>query len=107
MRKKFKLSRKTIVNYLGKGTKFKWCEYNAEIESKKASHINGKSNGKKVEIFKNKESLGIFNSVIELARQSEDLFNVKLNRHYIYKVCNGKQKHHKGYIFKYINDNIE
>ena len=52
--------------------------------------------------FKDGKSLGIFKSCSEFERQSEKMFNVKLSSICIAKVCNGKQKIHKGYTFKYI-----
>ena len=97
------LSKITVKIYLKQGNKLGWCNYNAKEELKKSTSINGKMNGKPVEIFKNGISLGIFPSCIELERQSENLFGVKLNNGNMSMVCKGKHKHHKGYTFKYIS----
>lgn len=99
------LNRNTIVNYLKKGTKLGWCEYDPKEEMKKSSTKVGKARGKKVEAFKSGQSLGIFSSCAELERQSEELFGVKLNNSKISSVCRGKRKQHKGFTFKYIEDN--
>ncbi|MDC4245549.1 hypothetical protein [Clostridium perfringens] len=84
----FNLSTMTIRNYLKKGTKLGWCDYDANF-------------GKKVEIFKNNKSLGIFPSCAELERQSEELFGVKLLISSISAVCNKKLKSYKDFTFKY------
>lgn len=93
--KLFNLNEQTIKKYLKEGTKLNWCEY----KSKKV----GKSNEKQVEIFKNGVSLGIFESMLELERQSERLFGVKLLNNSISEVCREKRIYHKGYTFKYAN----
>ena len=98
----FKIGRSTIINYLKKGAKLGWCKYDPKIEMRKSGLKSGKSKGRKVEIFKNNKSLGIFNSCNELERKSKELFQVKLLNQAICDVCNGKIKHYKGYTFKYI-----
>lgn len=92
----FKVNRVTISNYLKRGNKLGWCKYNPEEESKKIS--------KKVEIFKDNKSLGVFESCAELERQSEELFGFKLSRSGISAVCNNKLKQYKGFTFKYVEE---
>lgn len=99
---KFNLGRTTIIRYLKQGVKLGWCNYNSEEEAKKNIKINCKNNCKSVEILKNDKSLGIFKSVIELERQSEELFGVKLLSGHISKVCRDEKPQYKGYTFKYI-----
>ena len=98
-----KLSKTTITKYLKKSTKIGWCVYDAEEEYLKGVRKLNK-NGKQVELFKNKESLGIFPSCSELERQSEKLFGVKLLRSNISNVLIGNRPHYKGFTFKYINE---
>ena len=57
---------------------------------------------KKVEIFKDGISLGVFFGMSELQRQSEELFGTKLDYRKISAVCSGKRNHHKGYTFRYV-----
>lgn len=102
---KFNTSRKTIINYLKKGTKLGWCYYNPKEEQRKYIFKAVKSISKEVEIFKDGKSLGIFESCMELSRQSEDLFGIKLKSKSISAVCTGKLNHHKGFTFKYTNNN--
>ncbi|MCX0396187.1 hypothetical protein LI014_02150 [Clostridium perfringens] len=97
------LNRNTIVNYLKKGTKLGWCKYDSKKEREKGRSKKGK-NAKKVEIFKDNESLGIFESCHELERQSEELFGVKLFQSNIGHVCLGRRKSHKGFTFKYVTE---
>lgn len=103
---KFELSASTISEYLKKGTKHGWCEYDPKEEMRKNSSKNGKSNSKKVEIFSGiGESLGVFTSIRELSKQSEELFGVKLWQGNISSVCMGKRKQHKGFTFKFLENN--
>ena len=95
----------TIIEYLKKGNKLGWCDYNPKEEMKKNGSKNGKSQGKPVEIFKDNESLGVFESASELERQSEKLFGVKLYIGNISAVCLKKKKQYKGFIFRYIENN--
>ena len=97
----FNLARITVIKYLKKGSEIGLCNYNSNEELIKGRKKLNK-NGKQVEIFKDGISLGIFKSCSELERQSEKMFDVKLSSICIAKVCNGKQKIHKGYTFKYI-----
>lgn len=101
--KVFKTDRGTIVNYLKKGTKLDWCKYNPKEELKKSALNNGFLLKKKVEIFKNNQSLGVFESCAELDRQSEELFGIKLCNSNISSCCLNKRKSHKGFTFKYVD----
>jgi len=96
------LNRSTICKYLKEGSKFGWCNYNPNNERMKS--LGHKVNIRKVEVFKNDTSLGIFESTNDIERKSEACFGVKLLQSCISLVCNGKQKSHKGFIFKYINN---
>jgi len=97
-----KLHSSTIINYLKRGNNLNWCDYDVKEENRKQCIILGKDTGKKVEIFKEEISLGIFESCAELERQSQNIFNTKLLGCAMSMVCSGKRKHHKGYTFKYI-----
>ncbi|MDU4051201.1 MAG: hypothetical protein E7H33_09815 [Clostridium perfringens] len=101
---KFKLSQATIINYIKKGTKLGWCNYNSKEEIKRIGKQNGKLIGKTVEIFKDGQSLGIFDSCSELDRKSEYKFGEKLRFSMIASVCRGERNTYKGYQFKYIEN---
>ena len=103
--KKFKLSQISIISYLKRGSKLRWCKYDSKERLRKHSTRLGKSRRRKVEIFKGNKSLGIFSSCTELSRQSEKLFEVKLLNNMISMVCNGKRKQYKGFAFKYVEEN--
>ena len=83
-----KLDESTIRDYLKKGKIQGWCEYIPRYK-------------KKVEISKEGISLGVFPSVSELVRDSEELFGIKLNAGAISSICLGRRNHHKGYTFQY------
>lgn len=99
----------TIRDWLKHGNGI-WCNYDPKEESRKSQLLLGIRNkercSKQVEIFKDGISLGIFNSVTELVKQSEELFNVKFNNTNISSVCRKKRKHYKGFTFKYVNKNL-
>lgn len=92
----------TIRKYLERGTRLKWCSYDPKKEVKKVASKSGKLNSKQVEIFKDDVSLGVFDSVAELERQSEELFGVKLIQSGISQVCLGIKEKYKNFKFKYI-----
>lgn len=46
----------------------------------------------------------IFKSIGDCERQSLEIFNVKLNKECVRRVCQGERNHHKGYIFKFTSD---
>ncbi|EGT3606928.1 hypothetical protein FKF97_11035 [Clostridium perfringens] len=105
----FNLDKSSIIEYLKKGAKLSWCDYNPKEEMSKRGSKYGKNSAKKVEIFKDGLSLGVFESLSELERQSEKNFGVKLLVSQVSNVCNGRRKQYKGYTFRYINgkDNLE
>lgn len=100
----FKMDRTTVSGYLKKGTKLGWCIYDTKEEYIKGLNKAWLSSKKEVEIFKDGESLGIFESCVELSRQSEELFGVKLDARRISDVCNKKLWKHKDFAFKYIDE---
>ena len=85
----FKINPTTISRYLKTGTKIDLCNF-----------YSGSS--RKVEIFKDGISLGIFKSCSELSRQSEKLFNIKLDYRSILFVATGKGQNYKGFNFRYV-----
>ena len=97
----FYKDKNTIRNYLKIGNELNWCKYNPIIEKSNVSEKNGKRNKKSIEIFKDGMSLGIFESCVELSKQSEELFGVKLNKENISAVARGVRKKYKGFTFKY------
>lgn len=103
LEKRFKST--AIRNYLKRGKKLGWCNYNSKEEIQKSSSKNGKLSGKALEVFKEGKSLGIFESCIELERQSEELFGVKMTSSGIAQACRGVLKTYKGFMFKYIENN--
>lgn len=97
-----KIHQSTIVSCLNKGAKAGICNYNPRIEKSKSSSINGKKSIKKVEVFKDDSSVGIFDSLTQLSMVSMDIFNINLSRKSVSDVCSGKRESYKGFTFKYI-----
>ncbi|NFF77684.1 hypothetical protein FCV38_11995 [Clostridium sporogenes] len=98
-----KLNRCTVREYLKKGNEiWDWANYSPEEETEKTL-IKGREICKRpIKVFKNDISLGIFESAIEVERESEKLFGVKLSSRHIPSVCKGKRQSHKGYTFEYV-----
>lgn len=101
----FHYDQSTIRRWLKKG-EFIWKEHVYDVENEKCLwHIKrAKTQGKAVSIYKDDIWLGTFYSAGELERKSEELFGVKLSNQKINAVANGKRKHHKGYIFKFVKE---
>ena len=100
LEKIFKMGRSAIIRYLKKGMELGWCNYNGKEELKKS----GERCGKVVAMydldgnFIMKES-----STVKLKERCLKELNIDLDTGNISKVCNGKYKTYKGYIFKYID----
>lgn len=103
----FKLSKGTILSYLKKGKTLGWCEYSESVEflrrNEKLQLYNKEQYSKRVEVYKDEISLGIFPSVTSLCNSSGELFNIFFSISGISNACNGRSKTHKGFIFKYVN----
>ena len=99
----FKTNKTVITSYLKEGSKLGWCVYNPEEEKSKSDNKLGK-NGKKVQVFKDGEELGIFESTNEVERISKSMFGVEMRSRSIARVCRGERNHHKGYTFKYVEE---
>lgn len=105
--KYMKIANGTIVRYLTNGKMLNWCNYDKTWYYEETAKRTKELRSKKVEIFKDGNSLGVFNSGAELERKSIDMFGVKLASCKISMVCNSKRNSHKGYTFKYIDNNTE
>lgn len=100
------LSRSVINKYLHIATKLKWCNYNGKMEMAKNCRKIAGVNNKQVEVFENGVSKGTFKSASELERCSRDIFGDVLYTGGISLACRGKRKQYKGYMIKYIEDDI-
>ena len=102
----FKLNYSTIRNYLKKGNSLDWCGYDTKEEiMKNKNRMKFKSEeirSKKIEVFKDGISLGVFPSIKILSQKSEKIFGIKLIRRYISEVANNKQQQYKGFTFKFL-----
>ena len=96
-----KINRNTIVKYLKQGTRLGWCNYDISISKKIGKDKSSKAKMKKILSIENGQ---IFEGCNALSRDSKRIFNVFLQPACISNVCNGKQKHHKGFTFKYVED---
>jgi len=107
--KDFKLSRDTILRMIHKGVKLGICEYDTVEEKKRASKIGGevikKNRTKPILVYdKNDNFVGEYSGAKQLSKISENIFGIKFDYEGIIYTCNGTQKTHKGYKFKYKND---
>lgn len=102
--RKFDLDRSSIVTYLKKGTKLRWCNYDPKEESFKSSSKSGKASGKNVMMLFENGDVKIFNSCHEIERLSENMFGIKIYHTYACRVAKGTIKSRKNFTFKYIED---
>ena len=107
----FNVSSHTILDYLKQGNKIGICNYNVDKEFRKQISINNKNKNynskdrkcKKVEIFKDGKSLGVFNSTTILIEYFYNNYGIKFDDSKISNVCLGKRKTHKKHTFKYVS----
>lgn len=99
--------RNTITKWLKQGNELNWCEYCPIEELRKSSSKNGKLGRKLVIVLKDEIALGVFESKLELERQSKNLFGTKLLSSNMSSVCSGKLKTYKGFSFKLVLDITE
>lgn len=93
-----KLERHTIYQYLKKGSRLKWCDYEEQKLNRNA-HKQAKKEWNKPIICL--ETGKKFNSASECERVSLNVFGVKLIHSMISMVCTGKRQQYKGYHFKF------
>lgn len=93
------ISNTTLLSYLKKGNKFKWCDYNKNYTIATRSKLFQPHNKKRVLCVELNEE---FESATECARQLSKRFNKKFGQGNISSVCNCKQKSHNGFIFRYV-----
>lgn len=79
--------------------------HSEETKRKMSEALKGEKNtfSKRVEIFKDGLSLGIFPCTMELERKSEELFGTRLLNSNISRVCTGKKPQYKNFTFKYVD----
>lgn len=112
--KYFEINSATVTRYLNKGNKLNLCTYDSKQAMKvggaKGASKSAEKSKRQVEIFKDGISLGIFESMADLERQSKELFGVKLNHGSISRACNIHSTRpitsYNGYTFKYVEDTI-
>ena len=91
----------TLIRYLKTGNRLGLCHYapgEKKFKSKKSIKIKPE---RKVEMFLNNESIGVF-GIDSLIKKSEEMFGEVFHKDSIQRVCNSKRKTYKGYTFKYI-----
>ena len=84
----------TICKWLKVGQPLGWCNY----DPKKSNIAKGKLVGKSLICLENGF---MFKSASDCARQSEELFGIKLGGCGISAVCRGTFKKYKGFTFEY------
>ena len=86
----------TIKEYLKRGTKIGWCEYDSKEEMRRNGRLKGKSNIKPVSQYSLEgKFIKTYPSVREAERQTG------INNTSISACCNGKRKTAGGYIWKH------
>lgn len=104
----FNVNRATILDYLKRGKELGLCNYDVEKAKQEAHMIAGKAAQKKLSkrlaaYDSENNFLGEFKNAKYTAEYFKENFDIKLNPNNIQDVCTGRYKHHKGYIFKYLD----
>ena len=103
----FNSSGKTIRDYLKKGLKHNWCDYNIEaakeLNKQNLIDLNIERCSKPVSVYKEDVFIKQYVSLCELERRSLEDFGMIFNNSKMSMVANGKKRQYKGYIFKYTN----
>ena len=95
----FKINRSTVIDYLKRGSKIGWCDYNPK-EWTKIAKWNPNKLGDGVICLNNNVK---FKSISECSTKSLDLFGINISKQTIMRVCKGIKSDYKGYVFKYID----
>lgn len=102
----FHIHSATIWQYLKKGAKLGFCNYDVERAREesfaKTTKLCAINRSKPLECFKDDNSIGIFFNAVNASNYFQSIYNIALHKSAIGLVCRGKNKHHKGYTFKYI-----
>ena len=92
--KEFSMGSSTIKEYLKRGTKIGWCEYDSKEEMRRNGRLKGKSNIKSVSQYSLEgKFIKTYPSVREAERQTG------INNTSISACCNGKRKTAGGFIW--------
>lgn len=95
--KEFSMGSSTIKEYLKRGTKIGWCEYDSKEEMRRNGRLKGKSNIKSVSQYSLEgKFIKTYPSVRKAERQTG------INNTSISACCNGKRKTAGGYIWKHV-----
>lgn len=97
------LSYNTVTRHLKIGAEFGWCNYDPITIQKLNGASKGKVRAKEIVCVETGQE---FESATECARVSLEVFGVQLSQSKISAVCYGMTKSHKGFTFKY-RDNEE
>lgn len=96
---KINVSRTTTIKYLTKGRELGLCPSYNEDEARRRYNI---FKMKPIAWVENGIIKNVFNNAKEAEQKSVYYFGVKCSCHNIQSVCNGTQKSHHGFEFKYI-----
>ena len=99
---KFDKNKNVIKQYLKKGTKFNWCNYNKKFDNPKVLRENRKHDF--IIVFKDGIKIGEFLYNKDIQTFILNNFNVKVTSSGITSCCNGIKKSYKGFYFCYKKD---
>lgn len=104
--KELGVKRGTLVRYLHKGTEAGFCVYDGKKERRRAAKKGGKRikeiRTREIDVYdKDDNFLMSFSSAKELSKNSKEIFGIEFTYQGIIYCCNGTNKTHNGYKFKY------
>lgn len=101
---KFHISRSSTINYLKKGARLGWCNYNGKEEMIRNNRLKGNKKGQCISVLKidsNEEYC--FPSVLSIEEKSLDKYGIKMTNYCIKKHVIDNPYYYSGYYIKLIS----
>ena len=100
----FHMSRSTISKYLKQGHVIGICDYTAELAEQQRIEKSMSIHQRKIKVFdKNNMYIGNYDSIKNCSEQLQKTYGIYFDQSSITKVCRGKTKNYKGFVFQYVS----
>ena len=102
--KHFHMSRSTISKYLKQGHVIGICDYTTELAEQQRIEKSMSIHQRKIKVFdKNNMYIGNYDSIKNCSEQLQKTYGIYFDQSSITKVCRGKTKNYKGFVFQYVS----
>ena len=98
------MSRSTISKYLKQGYVIGICDYTTELAERQRIKKSMSIHQRKIKVFdKNNMYIGNYDSIKNCSEQLQEMYGIFFDTSSISKVCRGKTKNYKGFVFQYVS----